>query len=232
VALSLAAAKKLIIRQGYLGLWLNQCATPMAKVLARSGGSLHLQLTQSLTAPAARFLAEHRYPLIVHQPRLTLSVARELVRHQGRSLHLYFTALNSAIARALIAYQGQLGFGLKGSLSVESAAILSQYRGGLQLANVREIRPEAMRHLANIQGDLEMKDIIMTDELCEILADHNGKLIIAVDIPLSPAGATALLRHNGSVTVKIKTNDQPGIWKLLEILGNRPDIKIIHPNIT
>ena len=232
MALSLVAARKLIKRQGHLGLCLKRCASPMAKVLAQSGGSLHLQLMQPLMPPAARFLAEHRHTLFVHQPRLTLSVANELVHHQGGSLFLYLTALKPAIARDLVAYQGQLGFGLAGSLSVESAAILSEHRGGLQLAHVGKISPAAMRHLANIQGDLEIKDAIMTDELCEILADHKGKLTIAIDQPLSPTGATAILRHAGAVTIKIKTTDRGGIWTWLEILGNRPDIKIIHPNIT
>ena len=230
IDLSPKAAQALVQSKGLLGLWPKRVTHALAAIFSEAAGALRLNFNHPLTVGVAKKLAHHQHllslQLLYKTSTISPAIARELVQHQGKTLALgHLRSLSPESAGILKEYQGCLGFGSLARLSSETAAVLSEHQGGLSFWYVK-ISLEAMRHLAGSPGDLELYEVPLNDPLCEILAGHRGKLSLTIKDAPSIAGATALLRHSGAMTVKFKNVDESIVAQWQKILTQRNDFTV------
>lgn len=120
-------------------------------VLARHDGNLHLNGLKSLTAGAAKALAEHRGGVLALDGLSSLEpgIAEQLATHQGGLSLNGISSLTLDKAKALCAHEGELFLNGLTELTDSLAAVIAAHLGPTSLLGLQEAAPEAIATLKN-----------------------------------------------------------------------------------
>lgn len=143
--------------------------------------------------------------------KLTVSYAAELANSRDETLVCYgVTRLDPVAASALAQFKGRvLSLNELTELDVETIKALVEFKGQGLYLSVAELSDEAVKVLAQRQGDLGIGLTTLSVEAAKALMQHKGSLGLKGLATLSDDAARALAQHKGPV-------DLGGLTKLSE----------------